>query len=366
MNLFSLRFEKAVAPSNLKVAAVMVGAMVAAAVSFGALLAAYGLDPMKTLDILLFRTLCSSHGWSEIIRRGTPILLIGLGILAGSRAQFWNIGAEGQMLIGAVAAGGVALFWNLPGPLVLPVMFVVGVLAAGIWALVPCLLKAKFGINEIITGLMMNFIGSNLVDWLIQGPWRGDSAMGYAYTNTFPPAAWLPLIHGTRISWTMTLCGVIFALILHVVIFHTRTGVRVRILGESPSAARYAGISSYQVLIWVGLVAGGAAGLAGVGEVAGVHHKLLTPHQITLGYGFTAFVVAMLARGKPLYVLVTSLLLGIILASSDVITVVLHLPMEVINIFTGLILYFLICGDFFLYYRIRLRWRPLAWEAAAT
>jgi simple sugar transport system permease protein len=362
MNFASLTFEKAAPASTLKTAVVLGLALVCAALSATVLLALYGVPPLRMIDVVLFRTLGSSHGWSEVVRRGTPVLLIGLGILAGSRAQFWNLGADGQMLIGAVGAAGVALFSHLPGPLLLPAMFVAGVAGAAGWAMIPCLLRAKFGISEIITGLMMNYIASNLVDWLIQGPWRGSSAMGYAYTNSFPSAGWLPLIPGTRISWTMTLLGIVLAVILHVVLFQTRTGVRVRILGESPSAARYAGVNPYRILLFVGLVAGGTAGLAGVGEVAGFHHKLLSPHQITLGYGFTSVVVALLARGKPLYVLITALLLGIILASSDVITVVLHLPMEVINIFTGLILYFLICGDFFLKYRLRVRW-PLAREA---
>jgi simple sugar transport system permease protein len=232
-------------------------------------------------------------------------------------------------------------------------MFALAVAGASCWALVPTMLKAKLGINEIVTGLMMNYMAVNLVDYLIQGPWRGDSAMGFAYTNPFPPAAWLPLIPGTRICWVMTVAGVIGALIFHVILFHTPTGFRIRVLGQSTPAALYAGINVGRVLVVVALAAGGMAGIAGTGEIAGVHHKLLSPEQISNGYGFTAVIAAMLARGQPLWLIPSSILLGIILASGDVITVVLHLPMAIIGIFTGLILYFLICGEFFLRYRLR-------------
>jgi simple sugar transport system permease protein len=168
----------------------------------------------------------------------------------------------------------------------------------------------------------------------------------------------LPLIHGTRICWIMTVVGLIGALVCHVALYHTPTGFRIRVFGQSVPAARYAGINANRVLILVALAAGGMAGIAGTEEIAGVHHKLLSPDQITNGYGFTAVIAATLARGRPLFLIPSSILLGIILASGDVITVVLHLPMAIIGIFTGLILYFLICGEFFL--RYRLRWIPRA------
>jgi simple sugar transport system permease protein len=354
---FALTVEKAESASPAKVACVVSLSIAAALLAGGSLFTLYGLNPFTTLQMVFARTLGSVHGWSEVVRRGTPVLIIGLGMLAGARAQFWNLGADGQVLAGAVAASGIALYSGLPGPLLFPVMAGAGMIAASIWALVPCLLKARLGINEIVTGLMMNYMAANLVDWLVQGPWRGSSAMGYSYTDAFPLAAWLPLVPGTRISWVMTLVGIVAAVVFHGIVFHTATGFRIRVFGEGPAAARYAGIRALHVLFTVALAAGGMAGLAGVGEVASVHHKLLSPDRITNGYGFIAVIAAMLARGKPLLLIPTSFLLGIILATGDVITVVLHLPMAVLSIFTGLILYFLVCGDFFLHYRLRLRWR---------
>jgi simple sugar transport system permease protein len=348
-------FERAGQPSGWRVIFVSLAALLGSFISTGILFQLYGLDPVETLHLVLTRTLGTSHGWSEAIRRATPVLLIGLGMLASSRARYWNIGADGQMLMAAVGATGVARFVPLPGPMLLPGMFAAGIVGAALWALLPGLLKIKFGVNEIITGLMANQIAMNIVDWLIQGPWRGLSTHGFSYTDTFPRDTWLPLIPGTRICWLTALFGILLAVALHVFLFHTRQGFRIRVLGENPAAARYAGMNPIRILAGVSLIAGGFAGIAGVGEVAGVHHKLLAPQQITVGYGITAVIVSVLARGKPLWTLVTSLVLGIILATSDVMTVVLHLPMAMTGIFTGLILYFLICGDFLVHYRLRLR-----------
>jgi general nucleoside transport system permease protein len=348
-----IRIEKAPEPTPVKVIGVFILALTAALLVAGGLFSVYGLNPLQNLGIVWQRTFGNSHGWSEIVRHATPLMVVGLGMLAGGRAQFWNLGAEGQMLVAAITASGIALFVDLPAPLVLPVMFLLGGLAAGLWALIPCLLKAKLGISEIITGLMMNYVAANLVDWLIQGPWRGAATMGYSYTDTFPKYAWLPLIPSTRVHWPTTVCGIALAITLHFLLFHTRLGFNIRVLGENPIAGRYVGLRAVRIFFWVGVLAGGMAGVAGVGEVAGVHHKLLAPQQITLGYGFASVIVALLARGEPLYVLGSSLLLGMILASSDVITVVLHLPAAVTNIFTGLILYFVVSADFFLHYRVR-------------
>ena len=349
----SLTIEKIQTPSARKVTVVTLLSIVSALMTAAVIFSLYGLSPWTSLDLILTHTLGTVHGWSEVVRRATPVLIIGLGMLVGAQAQLWNVGADGQLLIGAVASSGIALYSGLPNFLLLPAMLTVAVITASCWAMVPTLLKAKMGISEIMTGLMMNYIAANLVDYLIQGPWRGDSAMGFAYTNSFPLGAWLPLIPGTRICWVMTLAGVIGALIFHAILFYTPTGFRIRVFGQSVPAARYAGISANRVLVIVALAAGGMAGIAGTEEIAGVHHKLLSPDQITNGYGFTAVIAATLARGKPLYLIPSSIGLGIILASGDVITVVLHLPMAILGIFTGLILYFLICGEFFLRYRIR-------------
>jgi simple sugar transport system permease protein len=353
----SLKLERIPAPTTRRVVAIFAVALAISLALGGTIFAAYGLSPGRALDLLLHQTLGSSLGWAEAIRRTIPLLLIGTGMLAAARAQFWNIGADGQLLVGGIAASGLALFSNIPSPWLLPAMFLAGAVAGAAWALIPCLLKAKFGINEIITGLMMNYVALNLVDYLIQGPWRGKTTMGYSYTDRFPPEGSLPLIPGTHIHWPTLGLGLMLVAAVHFLLFRTRLGFQIRVLGENPAAARYSGINSTRCFLWVALIAGGAAGIAGVGEVAGIHHRLIAPNQITVNYGFNAVIVALLAQGEPLLLVPMSLLLGIVLASSNVITIFMRLPVAVTSIFTGLILYFLTGGDFLRHYRFRWRKR---------
>jgi general nucleoside transport system permease protein len=357
MRIPRLRLERIPAPSRARTAVVFAVALAVALLLGAAIFGLYGLSPVQAGGLVVEQVLGSRMGWAEAVRRATPLLLIGGGMVVAACAQFWNIGADGQVLSGAAAAAGLALFSGLSGPWLLPAMFVGGAIAGGLWALIPCLLRARFGVNEIITGLMMNYVALNGVDYLIQGPWRGRTTMGYAYTDRFPDAAAIPVLPGTHVHWPTALCGLLLVLVLHFVLFRTRLGFRVRVIGENPSAARYAGISSFRCFLWVAMIAGGAAGLAGVGEVAGIHHRLLAPNQITINYGFNAVIVALLARGEPLRVIPTALLLGLVLSSSTVITVFMRLPVAVTSIFTGLMLYFLSGGDLLLQYRLRRRER---------
>jgi ABC-type uncharacterized transport system permease subunit len=363
MSTLRLRLERIPAPSSRRIVTIFALALLVALVLGGGIFALYGLSPERALELVIQKVLGTSMGWAEALRRTTPLLLIGGGMLLAARAQFWNIGADGQVLSGAVAAAGLALFSGLSGPWLLPVMFVGGALAGGLWALVPCLLRARFGVNEIVTGLMMNYVALNGVEYLIQGPWRGRTTMGYSYTDRFPAAASLPVISGTHVHWPTLVCGVLLIGILHFLLFQTRLGFQIRVMGENPAAAQYAGMPSTRCFLWVALIAGGAAGLAGVGEVAGIHHRLLAPNQITVNYGFNAVIIAVLARGKPLLVLPMSLLLGLVLSSSTVITIFMRLPIAVTNIFTGLMLYFLTGGDFLLHYRLRRRQRQIAFAS---
>jgi simple sugar transport system permease protein len=191
-------------------------------------------------------------------------------VLRRYRAQFWNIGAEGQLLARAVGAAGVALFSPIPAPWLLPGMFATGFVAGSLWGCLPALLKLKLGVNEVITTLMLNYIALYLVQWLIYGPWKGKSMRGFAYTDPFPQGARLPLIPGTRVHWPTLVLGVVLAVGIAFLLSRTRLGYEVRVIGQNPEAARYAGIDAARVTLLVMLISGGAAGLAGVGEVAGM------------------------------------------------------------------------------------------------
>ena len=327
-------------------------AILAAFVVAGIFFQIYGVSPIKAYQLILRGSLGSRFGIAETVRRTIPLLLCGVGLTIAFRALFWNIGAEGQLLMGAVAAAGVALFSGLPVPFLLPAMFIGGFIGGAAWGLIPAILKVLLGLNDVITTLMMNYIAIYFVEWLIHGPWKGPTARGFAYTDTFPRAAWLPTIYGTRIHWSTLLIGLALAVIMYVMVTRTRSGFEIRVIGENPNAARFAGISQLKTTLLVMLISGGFAGLAGVGEVAGIHQRLLGPTNISMGYGYTAIIVAWLARRNPLAVIITSLFFGAIMTGGDVIKVSLGLPFQLINVFNGLILFFLIGSEILLRYRI--------------
>lgn len=348
-----IQLERRPSPPPWVVAGISIGAIAAAFVVAGIFFQAYGVSPIRAYGDILRGALGSRLGLTETIRRAIPLLLIGVGLTVAFRALFWNIGAEGQLLMGAVAASGIALFSGLPGPVLLPAMFVGGFLAGAAWGMIPAALKAKLGINDVITTLMMNYVAIYVVDWLIHGPWKGTAMRGFAYTDRFPAAAILPTIAGTRVHWPTLIIGVAAAILAFVLVKRTRVGFEIRVVGENPHAARYAGISQFKITLLAMALSGGLAGMAGVGEVAGIHQMLLGPANVALGYGYTAIIVAWLARRNPLAVIVTALLFAVIMRGGDVIKVSLGLPFQLVNIFNGLILFFLIGSEILMRNRIR-------------
>lgn len=357
MKLPTFTIERRPVPSGRTVLLVSVLAVLAALVVAGIFFQAYGVSPIRAYHLIIRGALGSKLGLTETVRRTIPLLLCGVGLAIAFRALFWNIGAEGQLLVGAVAATGVALFSGLPAGLLLPAMFIAGFLAGALWGLVPAALKARLGINDVITTLMMNYIAIYIVEWLIHGPWKGSQMRGFAYTDKFPQAARLSLIPGTRIHWPTLVLGVVLAVVAYILLSRTRQGFEIKVVGENPDAARFAGISQLKTTLLVMLISGGLAGLAGVGEMAGIHGMLRSATHISMGYGYTAIIVAWLARRNPLAVIGTACFFGVLMAGGDVIKVSLRLPFQLINVFNGLIMFFLIGSEILMRYKISLRRR---------
>jgi len=228
-----LRVERRPTPSGWTVFLVSVLAIAAALAVAAGLFQVYGVSPLRAYQLILQGALGSPLGLAEIVRRAIPLLLCGVGLTVAFRAVFWNIGAEGQLLLGAVAATGVGLFSGLPDALLLPAMFLAGFLAGAAWGLIPAALKAKLGLNDVITTLMMNYVAAFLVEWLIHGPWKGTQMRGFAYTDKLPDAARLALIPGTRIHWLTLVLGLALALLAYVLVTRTRVGFEIRVVGEN-------------------------------------------------------------------------------------------------------------------------------------
>ena len=298
----------------------------------------YGVDPLPAWRTIVERTLLQERGLSETVRKAIPLMLAGIGLLLAFRARFWNIGAEGQMLAGALGASAVALFGSVPAPFTIPAMFLAGMLAGAFWGSIPALLKARLGVNEIITTLMFNYIALYIVRYLINGPWKARTATGFSYSERFPVEAVLPTLGTTRLHWPTLLIALVLVVVIALLLARSRFGFEVEVLGRSPEAARYAGINAARVTLVLAALAAGAAGLAGVGEVAGIHRRLVEPTQLSLGYGYAAILVALLARGRAPMVVPAALFLGFVFAAGDVMRVSLRLPSQLPDVVTGLVL----------------------------
>ncbi len=315
-----------------------------------------GQNPVKAFHAFFIEPINDGYGLGELLIKASPLALIALGLSVGFRANVWNIGAEGQLTMGAAAAGGVALLLHdSDSVFVLPLMFVAGALGGMAWASIPALLRTRFNTNEILVSLMLVYVATLLLSWLIHGPWRDPDGYGFPQSRLFEDSALLPtLIAGTRTHAGVLLTGL--ALLLALVFFRwSMVAFQLRVAGLAPKAAGYAGFSE-QRMIWIGLLAGGAAaGLAGTSEVAGPIGQLLVP--ISPGYGFSAIIVAFVGRLHPVGILLASLLMALLYLGGESAQMHLSLPAAVSGVFQGMLLFFLLATDVLI--NFRLRWQSV-------
>ncbi|MCB0077390.1 MAG: ABC transporter permease [Anaerolineales bacterium] len=349
-----LRLEKRLEPS-LRLAWWVRGISLLLALLVGALLLlVMDTNPIETYRAMFRGSVGSSYGLSETLVKAIPLMLTGLAVSVAFQMRFWNIGAEGQLAMGIFGASGVALFgppaWPwLPQFLWLPLVILAGMAAGAFWGLIPAYLKAQWGVNEIITTLMFNYIAIRWLEFLIFGPWRDPDGFGFPQSALFADYTWLPRLTG-RLHIGL-LFALVAALLLWFIIGRTRWGYELRLLGENPVAARYSGISVLRTTLLAMAISGALAGLAGVGEVAGISHRL--QQGLTLGYGFTGIIVAWLARLNPWGVLLVAFALAALLVGGDQIQMTMGLPASLGLVLQGIIFFFVLGGDIFTRYRVR-------------
>ena len=311
-----------------------------------------GYDPFLGIYYFFISPLLSLYSLAELGLKASPLILIAVGLAIGFRANVWNIGAEGQLTMGAVAGGGLALvlidvhaFW------VLPLICVAGILGGMAYAAIPAFLKARWDVNEILTSLMLTYVATLFLSTLVFGPWKDPMGFNFPQSELFGDSAILPVVlAGTRLH-----LGVIVALLVAVAgwIVMTRTiiGFQIRVVGQAPAAAAFAGFSRKR-MIWMALLtSGGLAGLAGLFEVAGPIGQLIP--SISPGYGFTAIIVAFLGRLHPIGIIGAGLIMALSYIGGENAQVEAGMPQAVTGVFQGLLLFFLLASDFLARYRIR-------------
>jgi simple sugar transport system permease protein len=356
MRSFSLVVERRHPPGIGLTLGILLIALAAGVLVAGLMFLLKGVSPLFALQKIFQASFGSWYGVKETVTKAIPLILISAGLSVAFRGRFYNIGAEGQLLFGAIAAVLVGLYagaW-LPKSLVIPVMFGAGSLAGAGWGLLPVVFRVRYGINEAISTLMMNYIAAEFVQYLIYGPLKGKSQFGFPYSDDLPAHALLPTWPGSRIHYYTLGFAILAAIGLEIMLRRSRLGFEIRTTGENPDAARYAGMNIGRTTFLLMMISGGLAGMAGVGEVAGIHRHLAYPWAISSGYGFTAIITAFLAKLNPALVIPSSLFFAGILVGGDAMQISLKLPFASVHVFNGLILLALLAGDFFLENRVRL------------
>jgi general nucleoside transport system permease protein len=352
-----IRLERRVSPSPWAAVTVPVLSIFAALACGAVVLGLAGVNPLAAYGALLGDPLGSAFGLAETTVKAIPLILTGLAVLLPARMRLWNIGAEGQFQLGAIAATWVAL-WTPLGhtPLAVPPLLLAGMAAGALWCLVPAALRAWLSVNETITTLLLNYVALLLVDYLIYGPWKDPASRGFPLSAPFPAASKLPvLISGTRVHLGLLLALAAAGVIL-IVLTRTRWGLEIRIIGDNPQAARYAGISLVRNILLVMGLAGALAGLAGAAEVSAIAGRL--QRGLSPGYGYTAIIVAWLARLNPLATVLVAFFLGALFLGGDSLQISLGLPIAVVSMLQGLIFFFVLGGEMLAGYRITLRAHP--------
>jgi simple sugar transport system permease protein len=362
---WSLKLEKRLVSSRRATWLVPLASILLALIFGALLLLSVGANPLQTYRAMLEGAFGTPTQWqrgqfyslTETVVKAIPIMLTGLSVAVAFRMRFWNIGAEGQLVMGGVAAAAIGLWFPGFFPFLpesrwvwLPLVMGGSIIAGAIWALIPAFLKAYLKVDEIITTLMFNYIAILFYQYLFNIAWKDPAGFGFPGTAMLPEYTWLPRIAG-RMHWGVVL-AIVSAVLVWVLLERTRQGYEIRLIGENAAAGKYAGISLARTILLVMFVSGGLAGLAGMSEVTGISWRL--QRGLAVGSGFTGIIVAWLARLNPWGVLLVGFLLAALFVGGEQIQMTMGLPASVAQVLQGAILLFVLGGNIFVNYRVRL------------
>jgi general nucleoside transport system permease protein len=357
-----IRLERRPSPSRFWSYMTPVVAVIMTVAAGAVLFWALGYPAGEALYQFFVTPLETGYMRAELLVKATPLVLIGVGLAIGFRAGVWNIGAEGQLLMGSLGGGAVALaFWNEDVPGLMVLMLVAGALSGAAFGAIPALLKTHFNVNEILSSLMLTYVAGLIISIMIYGPLRDPQGYGFPQSRMFhDPASLAPILEGTRLHLG-ALIALVVVLLAWLALARSLFGFQVKVIGQAPQAARYAGFSQPR-MVWIGLLLGGGlAGLAGVIEVAGPVGQL--NDSISPGYGFTAIIVAFLGRLHPVGVAIAGVVIALSYIGGENAQIMVGMPLAVTGVFQGMLLFFLLGSDLLIRDRIRLR-HPIPHAAA--
>lgn len=357
-----MRLVKRASPAQSMIYLAPVFALLATFFAGSILFSLLGVPVLDALYAFFIEPVSSLYGLAELGVKAAPLILIGCALAIGFRANVWNIGAEGQLVAGAIGGSAVALwFYDVDRWFVLPLMMLAGIAGGMLWAAIPALLRTRFNASEILTSLMLTYVAGLLLSYMVHGPMRDPDGFNFPESRLFHAAATLPVIlEGTRLHLGFPV-ALAFALAIWVLLSRTVLGFELKVMGLAPRAAQFAGYRESTVVWFCLLLGGAAAGLAGLFEVSGPIGQLLP--SVSPGYGFTAIIVAFLGRLHPVGVVFAGLLMALSYLGGESAQISLNLPTAVTGVFQGLLLFFLLAADVLIMYRVTFS-RPQA--VAAT
>ncbi len=326
-------------------------AILGALLATGIFILFLGFNPFEVYLSMLDGSFGSMYRFKESIIQAIPLIVSSLGISIAFRMKFWNIGAEGQIIMGAFAASYFALYWsNLPVYVMLPLMFLASLAAGGIWALIPAIFKAQFGTNETLFTLMMNYIAQKIIVYVQYGPWKDPKAMGAGKIALFGDNAALPEVFGIHIGWIITVALVV---LIYIFINKTKRGYEIQVIGESENTARYAGMNVKKIILSSLILSGALCGLVGMFQVSGVNHTL--SYQVANGVGFTAIITTWLAGLSAPVIVIVCFLFAVLQQGGTFIQTAFNIHSSVAQLIQGMILFFVLGSEFFIQYRLVLK-----------
>ncbi|MFV0245153.1 MAG: ABC transporter permease [Qingshengfaniella sp.] len=346
-----IQFEKRPEPSRRVLIAVPFVAVILSVIGSSLFLLLIGRNPGAAMYSFFIAPFESFYSITEIAMKFGPLLLIAQALAVGFRAKVWNIGAEGQMIVGAIAASALPVFYSdSTSPLMLPAMILCGIAGGMAWAAIAAILRTRFNASEILVTLMLNSVAIQLLYYLVLGPWKDPMGFNFPQSVMFPEAALFPVLFpGMRLNLSIFL-PLIFTVVIWVVMQRRFEGYKLVVSGLAPEAAAYAGFNSRAAIWFSLLLAGGAAGLAGMSEVAGPIGQL--QRSITSGYGYSAIIVAYLGALHPIGICFAALLLAVISIGGDIALVSANVPIAAVRVFQGMLLVFYLAAYTFVSYRI--------------